>query len=61
MLGSEIWACFVAVEPDGHGKRVWISYAVLRRFWLDVGGLTSARYWARVKLVASQVRRSGDF
>ena len=61
MIGSEIWACFVAVEPDGHGKRVWISYAVLRRLWLDVGGLTSARYWARVKLVASQVRRSRDF
>ncbi len=35
MLGSEIWACFVAVEPDGHGKRPWISYAILRRFWLD--------------------------
>ena len=26
MLGSEIWACFVAVEPDGHGKRPRISY-----------------------------------
>ena len=54
MLGSEIWACFVAVEPDGQGKRPWISYAILRRFWLDVGGLTSARYWDRVKLVSAK-------
>ncbi|OLB45374.1 hypothetical protein AUH73_05085 [archaeon 13_1_40CM_4_53_4] len=55
--GLVLWLLSRTVTERGLGSLM----AILRRFWLDIGGLTSARYWARVKLVATQVRRSGDF